>query len=97
MDRRCRFNTFSWAIGDAWAGQAIERNGKFYWYVPVKHQNGSNAIGVAVSNSPTGPFSDALGRPLVGPAFGYIDPTVFIDDDGQAYLYWGNPTSGMYG
>jgi hypothetical protein len=86
-----RFNTFSWAIGDAWAGQAIERNGKFYWYVPVKHQNGSNAIGVAVSNSPTGPFSDALGRPLVGPAFGYIDPTVFIDDDGQAYLYWGNP------
>ena len=47
------------------------------------------AIGVGVSDSPTGPFRDALGRPLVGN--GEIDPTVFIDDDGQAYLYWGNP------
>ena len=47
------------------------------------------AIGVAVSDSPTGPFRDALGRPLV--ENGEIDPTVFIDDDGQAYLYWGNP------
>ena len=47
------------------------------------------AIGVAVSDSPTGPFRDALGHPLV--ENGEIDPTVFIDDDGQAYLYWGNP------
>nr|AQQ75133.1 GH43 CBM6 [uncultured bacterium] len=86
-----RYSTFSWATGDAWAGQAIYRNGKFYWYVPIKHTNGSTAIGVAVSTSPTGPFTDARGTPLVGPAYGYIDPTVFIDDDGQAYLYWGNP------
>ena len=42
-----------------------------------------------MSDSPTGPFRDALGRPLV--ENGEIDPTVFIDDDGQAYLYWGNP------
>lgn len=82
--------TFSWASADAWAGQAVARNGKFYWYVPVKNRaTGGMAIGVAVSNSPTGPFSDALGRPLV--ENGEIDPTVFIDDDGQAYLYWGNP------
>ncbi|MFL5994919.1 MAG: family 43 glycosylhydrolase [Streptomyces sp.] len=47
------------------------------------------AIGVAVSDSPTGPFRDALGHPLVENS--EIDPTVFIDDDGQAYLYWGNP------
>ena len=47
------------------------------------------AIGVGVSDSPTGPFRDAIGRPLVDN--GEIDPTVFIDDDGQAYLYWGNP------
>ena len=87
-----RYSTFSWATGDAWAGQAIYRNGKFYWYVPIKHTNGSTAIGVAVSTSPTGPFTDARGTPLVGPAYGYIDPTVFIDDDGQAYLYWGNPS-----
>ncbi|MEK8105199.1 family 43 glycosylhydrolase [Micromonospora sp. M12] len=46
-------------------------------------------IGVGVADSPTGPFRDALGRPLVGN--NEIDPSVFIDDDGQAYLYWGNP------
>lgn len=81
---------FSWSRGDAWAGQCIYRNGKFYFYVPVNQKNGGNAIGVAVSDSPTGPFRDALGSPLLV-GYGYIDPTVFIDDDGQAYLYWGNP------
>jgi hypothetical protein len=86
-----KWNTFSWAQGEAWAGQAIYRNGKFYWYVTVTAKSGGRAIGVAVSTSPTGPFSDALGRPLLGPNWSYIDPTVFIDDDGQAYLYWGNP------
>jgi arabinoxylan arabinofuranohydrolase len=80
---------FPWASKDAWAGQTIARNGKFYWYVPVRKSNGSMAIGVAVSDSPTGPFKDAIGRPLV--ENNEIDPSVFIDDDGQAYLYWGNP------
>jgi hypothetical protein len=82
--------TFSWASKDAWAGQVVNRNGKFYWYVPVVNRaTGRMAIGVGVSNSPTGPFTDALGKPLA--ENGEIDPTVFIDDDGQAYLYWGNP------
>jgi arabinoxylan arabinofuranohydrolase len=85
-----KVGTFSWATSDAWAGQAVYRNGKFYWYVPVKSRTtGTFAIGVAVSSSPTGPFTDALGHALVGN--GEIDPTVFVDDDGQAYLYWGNP------
>lgn len=81
-------STFSWASSDAWAGQAVERNGRFYWYVPVRMANGSTSIGVGVADSPTGPFRDALGRPLIQNA--EIDPTVFIDD-GQAYLYYGNP------
>lgn len=85
------YSTFSWAKGDAWAGQCIPRNGKFYYYVPVTQKSGGMAIGVAVSNSPTGPFVDALGHPLAHTGTGDIDPTVFIDDDGQAYLYWGNP------
>jgi arabinoxylan arabinofuranohydrolase len=80
---------FTWANANAWAGQVIPRNGKFYYYVPVRHSTGSMAIGVAVSDSITGPFHDAIGRPLV--ENNQIDPTVFIDDDGQAYLYWGNP------
>jgi len=84
--------TFSWANSDAWAGQCVPRNGKFYWYVPVTKKTGGSAIGVAVSNSPTGPFTDAIGSPLITNS--QIDPTVFIDDDGQAYLYWGNP--GLY-
>lgn len=83
---------FSWAKGDAWAPQCIERNGKFYMYVPVISKiNNRGAIGVAVADSPYGPFYDPLGKPLVQSEWGDIDPTVFIDDDGQAYLYWGNP------
>ncbi len=82
---------FSWRKFDngAWAAQVIERNGKFYMYCPL-HGNG---IGVLVSDSPYGPFADPLGGPLVWQQEHWddIDPTVFIDDDGQAYMYWGNP------
>lgn len=82
--------TFPWANQDngAWASQVIERNGKFYFYATVFAPG--NAIAVAVADTPTGPFKDALGGPLVS-GRGFIDPSVFIDDDGQAYLYWGNP------
>lgn len=83
--------TFSWAQKDAWAGQCIYRNGKFYWYVPMNEKGKGMSIGVAVSSRPDGPFVDAIGKPLVHSGSGDIDPTVFIDDDGQAYLYWGNP------
>ncbi|MEV0902960.1 family 43 glycosylhydrolase [Actinoplanes sp. NPDC049802] len=83
-------STFSWASADAWAGHVVHRNGKFYWYVPVKNRaTGRMAIGVGVATNPAGPFTDALGRPLV--ENGEIDPHVLVDDDGQAYLYWGNP------
>lgn len=84
---------FEWAeAGSAWAAQCIERNGKFYLYVTVT-TDGGRAIGVAVADSPTGPFKDAIGKPLCGPNWLYIDPTVMIDDDGQAYLYFGNPNA----
>jgi arabinoxylan arabinofuranohydrolase len=81
--------TFSWANANAWAGQVITRNNKFYWYVPVRRTTGAMAIGVAVSDNITGPYRDAIGGPLV--SNNEIDPTVFIDDNGQAYMYWGNP------
>jgi arabinoxylan arabinofuranohydrolase len=86
--------TFPWAVqtNDAWAPQAIERNGKFYLYVPISVPGSpKNVIAVAVADSPFGPFKDALGHPLIDKAVGNIDPTVYVDDDGQAYLYWGNP------
>lgn len=85
------YQEFSWSRGDAWAGQCIERNGKFYFYVPINKKDGGMAVGVGISDSPVGPFHDALGHPLVETGTGDIDPTVFVDDDGQAYLYWGNP------
>ncbi|RTQ48157.1 glycoside hydrolase [Hymenobacter gummosus] len=90
---------FSWAKDDAWASQVVERGGKFYWYAAVEHGSvPGKAIGVAVSDSPTGPFKDARGSALITNnmttdakiSWDDIDPTVFVDDKGQAYLYWGN-------
>lgn len=75
-----------------WAAQCIRRNGKYYYYVTVESTKGGRAINVAVADRPEGPFKNALGdKHLAGPNWDYIDPTVWIDDDGQAYLYWGNP------
>ena len=85
------FRTFSWGRDSAWAAQAIERNGTYYLYVPLNNNSGSR-IGVAVADNPVGPFRDPLGRHLAQGATSNIDPTVFIDDDGQAYMYWGNGT-----
>lgn len=86
------YSDFEWGKSDAWAAQCIEKNGKFYMYIPmISKTNNHGAIGVAVSDSPYGPFYDPLGKPLVQSTRGDIDPTVFIDDDGQAHLYWGNP------
>lgn len=79
-------------VAGDWAAQCIERNGKYYYYVTVESTRGGRAINVAVADRPEGPFKDALnGKHLAGPNWDYIDPTVMIDDDGQAYLYWGNP------
>ncbi|MDQ8203498.1 glycoside hydrolase family 43 protein [Pelagicoccus sp. SDUM812003] len=91
---------FEWAIRDAWAAQVVERDGKFYFYTTVQHDDthAGKAIGVAVSDSPTGPFVDARGSALVTEQdtpspYGWddIDPTVLIDDDGTAWMAWGNP------
>jgi len=95
--------TFSWADKDAYASQCIYNKGKFYWYVAVGHKSDENSkgglgIGVAVSDRPYGPFKDAIGKALIVNemttdmkySWDDMDPTVFIDDDGQAYLYWGN-------
>jgi beta-xylosidase len=86
-------HSFEWADDRAWAAQTIERNGKFYWYICAHSKiSGGMAIGVAVGDSPTGPFRDALGKPLFeNGSWDHIDPTVMIDDDGQAWLMWGNP------
>jgi beta-xylosidase len=90
---------FPWAKENAWAGHVVEKGGKFYWYVPVSRGGKAGfAIGVAVSDSPVGPFKDARGSAIITNEmttdvpieWDDIDPAAFIDDDGQAYLFWGN-------
>jgi hypothetical protein len=72
-----------------WAPDCIKRNGKYYFYFPATAKGAGQAhgfsIGVAISEFPYGPF-----KPLDEPIKGVrgIDPNVFIDKDGQAYLYW---------
>lgn len=82
----------SWADKMAWAPDCIHRNGKYYFYYPVEQSK----IGVAVGDKPCGPFTDPLDSALIhidskGVVCNrdFIDPAVFIDDDGQAYLYMG--------
>jgi len=83
----------SWAK-KTWAPAAIERDGKFFLYFG----NGGGNIGVVVGDKPTGPFKDVRGTALIDgktpgvkPAehLWLFDPAAFIDDDGQAYLYFG--------
>lgn len=93
---------FSWASeGTAYAAQVVQGpDQKFYLYAPVTEANSPNtdpfAIGVAVSDSPTGPYEDAHpDGPIVsqsvptGNDIQNIDPTVIVDDDGSVYLYFG--------
>lgn len=91
--------TFDWASGAAWASEVVEHDGKFWWYVTVEHKSiHGKAIGVAVSDSPLGPFRDARGSAIitndmttdVSISWDDIDPSCYVDDEGQAWLYWGN-------
>ena len=82
----------SWAKqdNDCWASQCIERNGKWYWYVTATIKGEAYpGIGVAVADNPAGPYKDPIKKPLVKGWF-KIDPSVIIDDNGQAYLFYGN-------
>ena len=90
---------FKWASGDAFASKVIECNGEFYWYAAVTHASiKGKAIAVAVADNPAGPFVDARGSALISQdmipdkeiEMANLDPTVLIDDDGQAYIFWGN-------
>ncbi|KAH7102846.1 endo-1,4-beta-xylanase D [Auriculariales sp. MPI-PUGE-AT-0066] len=86
---------FSWARGAMWAPAAATRNGKYYLYFSandIQNDDQLGGIGVGVADKPEGPFKDAIGKPLIGKYYNKaspIDQDVFIDDDGQAYIYWG--------
>ena len=91
---------FSWAKGDAWASHMIEKNGKFYFFTTVRHDDTKPgfAIGVATSDSPTGPFKDAIGHALVTNDmttqtpndWDDIDPAIYVEENGDTYMFFGN-------
>jgi beta-xylosidase len=83
----------SWASSRGWAPSIVRVGGTYYFYFSADAQ-----LGVATGSSPTGPFKDALGKPLAttrqyGPQS--IDPYAFIDDDGTPYLYFGSGSGGL--
>jgi len=81
-----------WAKQQMWAPDANEKDGKFYLFFPAKDYEGIFRIGVAISDSPTGPFK-AEPKAIKG-SFS-IDPAVFKDDDGAYYMYFGGLWGGQ--
>lgn len=81
-----------WAERQMWAPDAAQKGEQFYLYFPAKKADGIFQIGVAVSDSPTGPFTPQP-EPIAGSYS--IDPAVFADDDGEYYLYFGGIWGGQ--
>jgi beta-xylosidase len=95
-----RADDFEWATGNAWASHMVKKDGKYWFYTTVRHDDTKPgfAVGVAVSDSPTGPFVDARGSALITNDmttqtpndWDDIDPAVFIEENGEVYLFFGN-------
>ena len=81
-----------WAERQMWAPDAACKNGKYYFYFPAKRKDDIFQIGVAVGNSPTGPFTP---EPEAIQGSYTIDPAVFRDDDGEYYMYFGGIWGGQ--
>ncbi|MBZ4041091.1 glycoside hydrolase family 43 protein [Flavobacterium hibisci] len=81
-----------WAQKQMWAPDAACKNGKYYLYFPAKRADGIFQIGVAISDSPTGPF---IPEPEAIKGSYSIDPAVFEDEDGKFYLYFGGIWGGQ--
>ena len=81
-----------WAGRQLWAPDAAFANNKYYLYFPAKDKNDVFRIGVATSNSPSGPFK-AEPKPITGSYS--IDPAVFTDEDGKSYMYFGGIWGGQ--
>jgi beta-xylosidase len=82
----------AWAVKQMWAPDAAFKNDTYYFYFPAKDKDDIFRIGVATSSAPEGPFTPQP-EPIEGSYS--IDPTVFIDDDGQAYMYFGGLWGGQ--
>jgi hypothetical protein len=81
-----------WVSKQLWAPDAATKNGKYYLYFPARDKEGIFRIGVAISDKPEGPFQP---DPEPIPGSYSIDPACFVDDDGEAYLYFGGIWGGQ--
>jgi GH43 family beta-xylosidase len=81
-----------WAKRQMWAPDAAHKDGKYYLYFPAKKADDIFQIGVAVADSPIGPFV-AEPQPIDGSYS--IDPAVFEDKDGSFYMYFGGLWGGQ--
>ncbi len=81
-----------WAERQMWAPDAAYKNGRYYLYFPAKRPDGIFQIGVAISNSPAGPF---IAEPEPIKNSYSIDPAVFQNDDGKYYMYFGGIWGGQ--
>lgn len=82
----------AWAEKQMWAPDAACKNGKYYLYFPAKRANGIFQIGVAISDSPVGPFIPE--KEAIKGSYS-IDPAVFEDEDGKHYIYFGGIWGGQ--
>jgi len=85
-------NDVPWAERQMWAPDAASKGGKYYFYFPAKKADGIFQIGVAVGESPSGPFKP---QPSAIEGSYSIDPAVFEDDDGHFYMYFGGIWGGQ--
>jgi len=85
-------NQIPWAEKQLWAPDAAMKNGTYYFYFPAKDSTGIFRIGVATAPSPQGPF---VAEPKPIPGAVSIDPCVYVDDDGAAYMYFGGIWGGQ--
>lgn len=83
----------SWNTANFWAPEMYEHNGKFYllfsadWRENPTNELENFRIGVAVSDSPTGPYTDLLDRPIFDPGYPVIDGNLLFEND-KVYLYY---------
>ncbi len=84
----------SWTSGSFWAPEVYEKDGRYYMFFSADWKDNPNnekenfRIGVAVSDSPAGPFKEISDKPLFDPGYPVIDANVLADDDGKYYLYF---------
>ena len=84
----------SWADKDYWAPEVYAHGGSYYLFYSARHrQSGSLRVGLARADKPQGPYKDIRPEPLFDFGYAAIDASLFIDDDGQAYLYYARDCS----